>query len=866
MPNGRADSFLIRSVMSFSSRFRINGTRCKEHVFRKFKRFIPFTYQVCAAFVQHTYKEDPMEALFWGLEFTKVLFCYIFVLFLWPSVVFRKYLHNKSKIFRFCFCVTTQIVLITTTVLLLGLLYLLNAWVVNILFYGTFLLSLKEYIMPNDEQKKEIHRLMRGSIKLRYFIFRRLSDIRNWVYQTSKKVWKAFRAHAVEYSLLMAVVAFGVIYFSHASLHDNTYGYGDLYVHHSWINGLIDGTIFYDGIYPEGMHCVIYLMHTISGTTVYSCILFLGGIHIAVILLSIYCLMREIFRSRYTPIFIIAAFVIVGLYNVDGVSSISRLQSSVPFEYGMYTHFLCAMFLLRFLKEQFERDWHREWQWLHNDNLMLFLMSLAASIAIHFYVTIMAFFLCLPFAIVYIRRVLSRTRFSPLVSAVVCGVMIAATPMGIALLTGTHFQGSINWAIGVMQSSDEEEDVTQGQQQGQQQNQQQGQQIQENVADNTQGQGGGAVIGGIQSPGEAPVKDSLLKKLGNYLTKLGNYLKKVWNNIRYKLIACYNIGYQNSYGLTSSMILASLSIVLMILWLLYRIICKLFRAADSADAYDNYIPIIVASFIFMLLYVAPYIKLPVLVPNDRLFFTVHILIITIAFMPVDIVLSSLQLFCTETVMRVTAAVCAAVLYVGTIVTGNYHGYLMCEMTRYKSVADVTTSITRTLPKNTYTIVSSTDDLHIVSKYGRHEELVNFLGVVDREERYYLPTEYVFVYVEKRPIINAQYHFSSGPSWLATDDYADNIFAKYTTSKYPEVLATDITGLNAGRKYILYRFNYDSYKDPTMRTIINSKASQWCKAFTDMYSIEMKVYYEDDDFICYYFRQNPNALFNLAIDY
>ena len=34
----------------------------------------------------------------------------------------------------------------------------------------------------------------------------------------------------------------------------------------------------------------------------------------------------------------------------------------------------------------------------------------------------------------------------------------------------------------------------------------------------------------------------------------------------------------------------------------------------------------------------------------------------------------------------------------------------------------------------------------------------------------------------------------------------------------------------------------------------------------LYPNEMKVYYETDDFVCYYIHQNVECLYNLAIDY
>ena len=33
----------------------------------------------------------------------------------------------------------------------------------------------------------------------------------------------------------------------------------------------------------------------------------------------------------------------------------------------------------------------------------------------------------------------------------------------------------------------------------------------------------------------------------------------------------------------------------------------------------------------------------------------------------------------------------------------------------------------------------------------------------------------------------------------------------------------------------------------------------------MHPFEMNVYYEDENFVCYYFKQNPFALYDLAIE-
>ena len=38
---------------------------------------------------------------------------------------------------------------------------------------------------------------------------------------------------------------------------------------------------------------------------------------------------------------------------------------------------------------------------------------------------------------------------------------------------------------------------------------------------------------------------------------------------------------------------------------------------------------------------------------------------------------------------------------------------------------------------------------------------------------------------------------------------------------------------------------------------------WCQKFNAMYPNELHIYYEDDDFLCYYLHQNPRNLYELA---
>lgn len=783
-----------------------------------------------------------LSTLYWIFEFIKVSLCYLFVMFIWPSVVFRKYLKNKSKVFRFCFCSTTQIVIINTAVLMLGLGYLLSSWTVNILFYGSLLLSIRKSLIPTPSLKRNLSKLVTGTLSWRGFILMYWSYFTSWLRKLFQKAWRNLRPHLIEYTVLAAIVIYGVIYFSYSSIFNHSYGFGDMYTHHSWIYGLTQQKIFSAGVYPEGMHCVVYLMHTISGLPVFNCNLFLGCIHVGVYLLAAYCLMREIFRWRGTPLLVLTVFLVVAVNGFDMVISMARLQRTLPGEYGLHTIFICALFLLRFLKEDIQKEWRNQpREWLKNDNLLVFYMALAASIAIHFYVTIIAFFVCLPFAIVFIRRALSRTRFLPLVSAVICGVVIAVAPMGGALLTGIPFQGSIGWAMEIISGEITESST--------------------GDLDQFEDETPGYDSPDFDTPGTTDqAGDDTSAETTESLSAAG-----LWKLIKQKASYLHWFGYCNLIGRTNGTWMVYISLLLAAFCIVFRFICMLFRPLrEAAGTFDNYLPAIGASLFILILYTAPYLKIPELISYNRTPSTAYILLLFVAAMPVDILFSTLKRFCANWMSQAATAVCVAVIFVTTVATGNYHGYFYNEFTRYRSVVDVTNSIIQSFPKNTYTIVATTDELYSVIHYGRHEELLDFLKKAGREPGYYLPTEYVFIYVEKKPLVHAQYLYSSGPAWLATDVYADNYVLDGTTSKYPDIKASEISDEDAKFDVNIYPTSYNSYRNNYIRTIVNSKANKWCRDFSNLYDHEMKVYYEGDDFICYYFRQNTYSLYDLAI--
>ena len=328
-----------------------------------------------------------MNMGYWILEYGKVFCGYLFLMFLWPSVVFHSHLKGKSKTWRFGFCVTVPIVIMNTVVMVLGLFHVLSQWIVCLLFYGSFVLALVKntaaYLDGKYKSMMEAKfpdvRTLKGKYRelvlvLLFFIvcfkyvkraagylsIDYLKKIKtcNWTkirVQMKQGIWNLGRVSSSmfwRYGILAIVIIFGMLYFNYGAFQVYSYGYGDLYTHHGWIYALIQGNVFPEGVYPEAMHCFIYCMHTVFGIKVYSILLFLQGIHVAVFLISVYLLLRKVFSWRYTPLFVLMLFLTWDVYNTYIIRSMFRLQITLPMEFALHTVCLSALYLSEYLETE----------------------------------------------------------------------------------------------------------------------------------------------------------------------------------------------------------------------------------------------------------------------------------------------------------------------------------------------------------------------------------------------------------------------------------------------------------------------------------------------------------------------------------
>ena len=765
---------------------------------------------------------------YWILEYGKVLAAYVFIMYLWPSVVFRKYLSQKGAAFRFSFCTTFMILLLNTTVLMLGIVKLLYQWIICILFFGPLLYIAGAWIYRNRAKAIHIKYLLTNICSFRRFTSMVLNRIGIAIKKSYKKLRDMIGPHLLVYILLAVAVIYGMIYFSYGAFHERFYGTTDIYVHHSWIDMLLEGRIFGAGVYPEGMHCFIYGMHTLFGVEVYSCLQFIAGIHISAFLVAVYLFLKEVLPWKYSGILAVILYLIIELDSTAHIGGMARLQWALPQEFALFTVFLCGAYLLRFLRQgSAARTQWKRWKFLRDENLLIFMMALAVSLAVHFYVTIMAFFLCAAIAVFFLFWVFAKKKFVPLMIAILCGVVLAATPMLVARATGIEFQASIDWALSVIEDSQNE---------------------MKDPEKETQPQASGpnwSTIDPDEIIGESP-KPSVTDQ-----EESRNYFKIFYESTFLRL---YSIGR------------APVLAILLILGIVLGVACHVIalirrRAAIGEDPYCGYLFLTAATLVFLTLFAAPELGLLELIQIGRLGTMTHFLTLAMIMIPLDLIMTHIERKGSPILMDLCGLTLSVAMCVSVIASGSYHGYLHFVYSRYPAAVEITNRIIQEMKPETYTIVSPVDELYHVKGYGFHEETVRFIQEM-KKDSYTLPTEYVFIFIEKQPIEYAHVHLMEGPAWLAREDYA-TVFGIDNCSQCPDVKHTEISDEYAN-KNISIPPNYDSYKNSLRRTVIFSRMNQWVEQFQKLYPHQLVTVYEDDAFVCYMFKQNPARLLELAI--
>lgn len=774
------------------------------------------------------------------LRFLGIFAVYTGVTLALPALMFRRILRGRSLAEQFLMCYTFGNFYIINIVFLLQLLHISNFFTLAGL---TAVLSIviggRVNRIPLKQQAGNtwhlFGKLLRGRMKLKSAIFLFLGKCAEGIKRLAKFFYRHIVKNPIQSMLLLGIgVCLCWIYGRQIIL---VYGYraSDIPVHMSWINEMSRGKIFAKGVYPFGFHCIIYYLHAVFRFDTYVILCQFFFVQVIFMHLVLLAMLKQLCKTKYIPY--IGTFVFL-LGNFWSGQTYSRFYATLPQEFGMIFVIPSIYFLIRFFQIPKQKLADKETRL----TLQCFAMAFSLTLAIHFYGTMIAGLCCIGIACGFCFRFLRKEYFRRIMFTGICSVFLAVLPMGIAFATGTPLQGSLGWGLSVINggkssSSTEAEAETDEAETlevstGDDKNtvrvvKPDGTVMEIDVSDLPSAQENESG-GQTQTETTAPAvpKVSFGEKIRKIPGKAKNALSEMSSRILEFIIKLdvKNIGY---------MILASF-----VLLLLLGFIFCVFRQTEYGAMLMS---MGFCMWIVTILLCAGVFGLPPLMDGARCsIYYVYLLSAALTALADGLLYMVLPLRKLRLVRNaVSLAVAAAVLM------GMFQNH-MIKQSDFSSgfvMNGAITCLSNIIHENedkTWTIVSANDETQMGLDHGWHYETITFLRgmeTLEKNTKVIIPTKTVYFFIEKIPGDYAVSYAKSGQS----------ISRKGASRSLPNVGGI---GMYQGEG----------------RWIVMSRMYYWAQAFMELYPNEMKVYYEDNKFICYKIEQNMYHQYDFAIDY
>lgn len=774
------------------------------------------------------------------LRFLGIFAVYTGVTLALPALMFRRILRGRSLAEQFLMCYTFGNFYIINIVFLLQLLHISNFFTLAGL---TAVLSIviggRVNRIPLKQQAGNtwhlFGKLLRGRMKLKSAIFLFLGKCAAGIKRLAKFFYRHIVKNPIQSMLLLGIgVCLCWIYGRQIIL---VYGYraSDIPVHMSWINEMSRGKIFAKGVYPFGFHCMIYYLHAVFRFDTYVILCQFFFAQVIFMHLVLLAMLKQLCKTKYIPY--IGTFVFL-LGNFWSGQTYSRFYATLPQEFGMIFVIPSIYFLIRFFQIPKQKLADKETRL----TLQCFAMAFSLTLAIHFYGTMIAGLCCIGIACGFCFRFLRKEYFCRIMFTGICSVFLAVLPMGIAFATGTPLQGSLGWGLSVINggkssSSTEAEAETDEAETlevstGDDKNtvrvvKPDGTVMEIDVSDLPSAQENESG-GQMQTETTAPAvpKVSFGEKIRKIPGKAKNALSEMSSRILEFIIKLdvKNIGY---------MILASFALLL----LLGFIFC-VFRQTEYGAMLMS---MGFCMWIVTILLCAGVFGLPPLMDGARCsIYYVYLLSAALTALADGLLymvlpLRKLRLVRNAVSLAVTAAVLMGMFQNHMIKQSDFSsGFVM------NGAITCLSNIIHENEDKTWTIVSANDETQMGLDHGWHYETITFLRgmeTLEKNTKVIIPTKTVYFFIEKIPGDYAVSYAKSGQS----------ISRKGASRSLPNVGGI---GMYQGEG----------------RWIVMSRMYYWAQAFMELYPNEMKVYYEDNKFICYKIEQNMYHQYNFAIDY
>ena len=364
-----------------------------------------------------------------------------------PAIVFYPKIKRFKASIRFLIAFTIGNFYVINLVQILELLHISNRFT---LVLGTFvpaiLCALWLYELNAKGYMKTLisesgHYILR-EMGLRTFLRRRFEEVRAFVSILGKNAFRLIKENFFDFPFIVITALLVWKICGPGILHNWGYGASDIPVHNYWINGLIDNNIYVAGIYPMGMHCMLYYLAEMLNIPVYVTLRLFWFVQFSMIAVMILAFLKACCKTRFIPYLAILMF--VGAKWFVGISY-SRYGATLPQEYGMLYILPSVFFAMEFFitREEELKEGINRIRCTSTWYLVGFALSFSLTLTSHFYDTIVAGVICIGIAIGYGYWFFRGQYFCRVMVSGICSILLAFLPMAAAFLTGKELQGSM---------------------------------------------------------------------------------------------------------------------------------------------------------------------------------------------------------------------------------------------------------------------------------------------------------------------------------------------------------------------------------------------------------------------------------------
>lgn len=418
------------------------------------------------------------------LQLTGIAVAYVIVTLLLPRLFLRRYLADFSCVsVRFMIYVLVGNFYIINLVYLLQLLHI-SCWLT--LFLGTlapfmarsFRRDKGTFVERLEKRLVRILLVLGGETGRKTLFLHMRKKLRRFLAAVCIRCRGFVKAFGLEILVVFGLIALLVYMYGTNAV--NVYGYcaSDIVLHNYWINEMGHNNIFADGVYPFGMHCLLYYLHGLFRIPVFVLLRLFYVVQTVMIHLMLLAFLRSMCKSKYAPYIGIVIYIVSNRFYYY---TYIRYHVTLPQELGMMFILPAAYFAMAFLQEknlalrfaETSKE-HAGAEGLDTDTavekeheekngkkgiavsglyLALFAISVSLTLTVHFYDTLITGLFCIAIGLGFCFRVFRWKYFKRILAAGIMGILISVLPMGAAYMTGTPLQGSLNWGIAQLQSA-----------------------------------------------------------------------------------------------------------------------------------------------------------------------------------------------------------------------------------------------------------------------------------------------------------------------------------------------------------------------------------------------------------------------------